>query len=279
MTPLAAQQVSTGERLLTRRYTEGSHLRYRMTGRDGPTAYEVTIAGTTLRRPDGQFVDEFAWSDMVVNGTPRVLAPSSQALRVAVTLEGGTPFEVPDLGEAPGLVGPVTDLLTFYADLFLAMHQGALRLAGDRFSFTNPRTASWADGKVVILGEDHIDFEVALSAVDTDTGVATLLIKHIPPASPTVRLPAEWMHAAVSDTPNNWVMVRKTQAGFAASVGKETFDVVLRISTADGHILSGTLDNPVTKITRDCSDAALTTCGEARPDPTLRHIEMSLLPD
>jgi hypothetical protein len=44
-------------------------------------------------------------------------------------------------------------------------------------------------------------------------------------------------------------------------------------------ILSATLENAITKIMRDCSDIALTQCGEPRPDPTLRHIEISLLTD
>ena len=63
---------------------------------------------------------------------PRARAPpQAKAFRLAVTLEGGAPFESPDLSKAPGLIGPVTDVLTFYSDLFLAMHQGALRQAGD----------------------------------------------------------------------------------------------------------------------------------------------------
>jgi hypothetical protein len=58
-------------------------------------------------------------------------------------------------------------------------------------------------------------------------------------------------------------------------------DVATRdgIALADGKILSAKMDNPVTKITRDCSDEALTRCGEARPDPTLRRIEMALIRD
>jgi len=276
---IAAQNAPDAARLLMRRYVEGSRLQYRMTGLENGTGYTVTIIAMTRRTADGRFVEEMAWSDMTVNGEPRVLAPESQAFRVAVTLEGGAPYEPPDFSRARGLLGPVTDLLTFYADLFLAMHRGALRDAGDRFYFVNPMTASWADGTSVVLGEDHIDFDFTLTAVDRASGVATLLIKHVPSPAPKVRLPAGWMTAPVADTPNNWVQVRKTATGFAASVGKETFDVMLRVALADGRILSATLDNAVTKITRQCSDAAASQCGEPMPDPTLRHIEMSLLPE
>lgn len=85
------------------------------------------------------------------------------------------------------------------------------------------------------------------------------------------------MRLPVADTPNNWVMVTKTRDGYVASVGKETFDVELRLALADGKLLSATMDNPVTRVTRDCSDAALTQCGEPRPNPVRRRIAMSLL--
>jgi hypothetical protein len=144
--PLAAQNAPQAERLLSRRYVEGERVQYLMKGQDGGSTYEVRITGTTKKASDGRFVEEFAWTDMVANGAPRALADTSQAFRLAVTLEGGAPFEMPDLSKASGLIGPVTDLMTFYSDLFLAMHQGALRKAGDHFYFPSPITASWADG-------------------------------------------------------------------------------------------------------------------------------------
>jgi hypothetical protein len=275
--PLAAQNARPAERLLSRRYTEGERLQYLMKGHDGGSTYEVRITGTTKKARDGRFVEEFAWTDLVANGAPRALAATSQAFRLAVTLEGGVPFEVPDLSKAPDIIGPVTDVMTFYADLFLAMHQGALRKPGDRFYFPNPMTSSWADGTVVVLGEDHIDFDITLTAVDTASQLATLLIKHVPPSAPKIRLPADWMRARVAETPNNWVLVRKTATGFAASVGKETFDVTLDVDTSNGKILSAKMENPVTKVTRACSDAALTKCGDAQATPTLRRIELSLV--
>jgi hypothetical protein len=73
------------------------------------------------------------------------------------------------------------------------------------------------------------------------------------------------------------VQVRKTPTGFAASVGKETFDVTLTVSIPDGTIRMATLDNPVTRITRQCSDIALSQCDEPRANPIVRHVEMTLL--
>ena len=167
-TSLLAQGVTDSPRLLARRYVEGNRLRYRMTGNENGTTFQVTILAMTTKPTDGRFVEEIAWSDMVVNGAPRALTSTSQTFRVAVTLEGSSPYEWPDLSKAPGIIGPVTDMLNFYR---------------------------------------------------------------------------------------------------------------IQVSTTDGRILSATLENAVTKIRRDCSDIALTQCGEPRPDPTLRHIEISLLSD
>jgi hypothetical protein len=275
--PLTAQDASQPERLLTRRYVDGNRLQYLMKGQDEGTSYEVRLTATTTKNAEGRFVEEFAWSNLIMGGAERPLSLTAQQFRLAVTLEGGMPFALPDLSRAQGLVGPVTDLMTFYADLFVAMHQGMLRRSGDHFIFHNPVTASWADGRVVVIGEDAVDFDITLKEVDTRNGVAVLLIKHIPPAEPKIRLVADWMRTPVADTPNNWVMVTKTPNGYVASVGKETFDVELRLAIADGKIISAMLDNPVTRLTRDCSDAALTQCGDPRRNPVLRRIEMSLL--
>ena len=53
------------------------------------------------------------------------------------------------------------------------MHHGALQQAGDRFYFANPNPASWADGTTVILGEDHIDFDITLTSLDQVSRDAT----------------------------------------------------------------------------------------------------------
>jgi hypothetical protein len=79
---------------------------------------------------------------------------------------------MPDLSKAPGLIGPVADLMTFYSHLFLTMHQGALRKRGDHFYFPSPTTASWADGTTIVLGEDHIDFDIWVSAASFSSVIA-----------------------------------------------------------------------------------------------------------
>ena len=79
----------------------------------------------------------------------------------------------------------------------------------------------------MVLGESSIDFDITLTQVDVAHGVATLLVRHVPPKKPQLKLPAVWMHEPVADTPNNWVSVARNAGNYVAEVGKETFDVQL----------------------------------------------------
>ena len=86
------------------------------------------------------------------------------------------------------------------------------------------------------------------------------------------------MQKPVGDSPNNWVGVTKEQNGsYTAAVGEENFTVEIKVSLADGRILSATMDNPVKTIERTCEDAALTKCGEAKPHEILRKIDITLV--
>src|SRR5262249_19576380 len=117
--------------LLTRRYTDGERIRYVMKGSENETTYEVRMTATTATRTDGQFFESLAWSDSKIDGQPRPLSAEAQQFRLAVTTEGVMPFALPDLSKAEGLIGPVTDAMTFYADLFIARRQSGLRQPGD----------------------------------------------------------------------------------------------------------------------------------------------------
>jgi hypothetical protein len=275
MGSLAQDSSSAG--LLSRRYRVGERLNYLMKGRNNNHTYQVRLTAGVTERADGQFVEEYGWTDLVVDGVPQPLTPASREFRQVVTLSGGSPYKFPDLSRVqPSLIGPVTDLLTFYADLFLATHVGQLREPGDRFFFASPMVSSWADGTRVLTGEDSIDFDIHLTAIDRPRGVATLLVKHVPPKAPQIRIPAEWMREPVAGVPNNWVQVRKVAGGYIGAVGKETFDVELTIRLAGGEILSATMDNVVEALARECVDVELSDCGKPRPNPTVRRIEMSL---
>jgi hypothetical protein len=264
---------------LTRHYTEGEKLTYHMKGSNDGWTYELQANGIVKKDGNGHFVEEFGWADFK-SSAPMTLSPASLSFRQTLSLDPAVSPSVPDLSVVqPFLIGPITDLLTFYADLWMAAQQTTLVHSGDHAYVKFGGPISWADGQYVILGEDSIDFDLTLKEIDAASQTATLVVRHVPPAQPTVKLPAAWMRTPVADTPNNWIDVKKNAAGkYVAEVGKETFDVEIKLSLKDGKILSATLDNPVQARKRECTDAALLDCNELTDDNIHRHIELQLVP-
>jgi hypothetical protein len=273
------RDIDRNQDLLERKYKEGEKLSYHMTASNRDRVhtlhYEIQADGVVKKDAAGYF-EEFAWSGLIVDGKPVELPPTSRDLRQILSLEPNPRLAMPDLSKVhPMMIGPITDLLSFYADMLIAKYQGKLARAGDHFYFPHGTPNSWADGFHVILGQDSIDFDVTLAEIDRKARVATVVVKHVPPEKPQIKLPAAWMEAPVADTLNNWVEVSKTDSGkFIAAVGKEIFVDTIRISLADGRILSATEYNPVEVLQRECQDAALVTCSEPVRFQILRQIEI-----
>jgi hypothetical protein len=69
------------------------------------------------------------------------------------------------------------------------------------------------------------------------------------------------MRKSIADATNNWGSGAENQKReISGSGGKETFDVEINLSLADGKILSGSMDNPLETIERECVDVALASC-------------------
>lgn len=277
--PPEAEVISApGTILPLRQYHEGEKLFYRMKGtnrdRTHTVTYEVQANGVVKKDAGGRHMEEYGWSGLVRDGVVVRLDPAAINFRETLSLERNYPLSVPNLAQVILLIGPITDLLTFYADVSVA-RQGQSSSVGDHFYFKHGTPNSWADGTYVILGQDSIDFDVTLTAIHTVEGTLSLRVRHVPPEKPEISLPATWMREPVADTPNNWVEVSKTADGkYTAAVGKETFDVVLTISLANGRIVSGSIDNPVQVMERDCADAALASCGNPVRYEIRRQVEI-----
>lgn len=262
--PIGRAQSAPG--LFARRYAEGEKLHYRMEGtnedRERVVRYEADADGVVAHDSLGRFVEVFEWSHLVRNDTAVNLPAGGSAVRQRLSLAPEYVIS-PDVRVVhPGLVGPVLDMLTFYVDLWIAAKLPLAR-AGDHVAFPGRGSNSWADSRTVLIGEDAIDFDVTVTAVDSAGGVATLMVRHVPPAQGRIRVPADWMQAPAYGTPNNWVEVtRKADGGYVASVGRETFDVALTVDLRDGRLRSAEMDNPVEVLERLCTDSALSACGE-----------------
>jgi hypothetical protein len=239
--------------------------------------YEAQASAQVRRDSSGLLVEDFAWTGLVVNDQPIPLAPASQQFREDLSLSPEYTLSVPDLGKVqPILIGPITDLLTFYADVQLAMRQTNLVRAGDHIYVKHGTPNSWADGTYTVFGQDSIDFDITLTEIDEVSHEATLVIRHVPPAQAQIQFPATWMAAPVGNLPNNWAEVEKGGQGkYSAEVGKETFEVVIKLSLPSGRIVSAKMDNPVDVLGRECDDAALSRCGAPNRYGIRRQVYLS----
>ena len=262
-----------------RTYVPGELSRYQMTGDNHGWQYTITATDITKRDATGSFYEEISWSNLSSNA-PMTLSPDSLAFRERLSLDPkAPPPSIPDLGHVqPALIGPITDLLTIYSDLWLSQRSHLSRI-GETIHIPHNQPNSWADGQRVLLGQDAIDFEFKVQSVNPEHHTVTLLARHVPPQHPKIETSAAWMQQPVADTPNNWVEVEHQGAKYIAQVGKETFDNELVIDSRNGSILSAKLHNPVTLITRECDDPALEHCTTPHPGTILREVSLQLLPN
>lgn len=275
---LSAQTAPTSP--IARHYAGGETLHYRMTAVNDAWHYTADAAGVVKKAADGSWFEEFRWTALTSDGEPVSLSPAMADYREPLSLDPSHTPSGPSLsGIDPRLVGPVTDLMTFYVDDWFFQKIPIFHQGGDHFYVPNPTPASWADGTHVLTGTDAIDFDLRLQSIDSAAHTAVLSVHHVPPSHPALKYPAAWMQTPVADTPNNWIEITKTKEGkYQAGSGKETFDVTLTVSTLNGRILSATMDNPVVLSRRTCDDAALTQCTAPEAQTIHRHVEIALQP-
>lgn len=269
--------------LFARKYFEGERVAYEMHGlnRGGPRSLEYNARAEGIVRKDdsGRFYEDIAWTSLVVDGKPVALPPESREFRQRLSLELDATVVIPDLSRVhANLVGPVLDLLNFYADLGLAIKLGTLNREGDHATFAHNHPNSWADGRVILVGEDAIDFDLTVGRVDRSAGTAELIVRHVAPADPAIRIGADWMKAPVGKGANNWMQIAHLSPGkYTAAVGSELIDVHIDVALVSGRIVSATMSNPVDVVERDCDDFEAQRCGEPRRYRILRTIEVNAI--
>ena len=274
--PVDQQHAPGAGNAMLRHYVEGERLTYLMKGLNEEWRYEIQGTSVVKKDSSGAFFEEYQWSNLVSN-QGKTLPPAGQAFRHELSLDPKHKMVLPNLALAtPVLIGPVTDMLTFYGDVLIALADQSLTHAGDHKYVKWGGPNSWADGMYVLVGENSIDFDVTLTRIDRDAKTFTLTVRHVPPQQQVVKLPAEWMRTPLGDAPNNWVEVKKDGEEYIAAVGKETFDVEMTLSLVDGKILSAKLDNTVDQVYRKCSDAKLEKCGAPARHKIKRDIEIML---
>lgn len=265
---------------LTRKYREHESISYRMLGinqgKRDTIRYEAQVAGEVKRDSAGILYEDLHWTSLSLNGARFPLTPASTGFHQLLSLSPAFSLSVPKLSAVqPELIGPIVDLLNFYVDLQLTMRQSQLHREGDHAYVKHSLPNSWADGVHVLVGEDAIDFDIVLGPVSVSDQSLSVVVRHVPPQKPGIKLAADWMQSPVSDCPNNWVKVTKTQGGqYVAAVGKETFAVTIKVNRPTGAIISASMDNPVEVLERECPDSTLANPGNPIRYTIHRRIEL-----
>src|SRR5579864_2074709 len=130
-----ADEKGADSNLLSRHYRDGERGVYHMTAtnQQGPQtiSYEADAVGVVKKGDSGIWYEEIGWTNLIWNHEAVTLSSTAQNFRELLSLDPRYKLSVPNLGQLdPRLIGPVTDLLTFYSDLALEMRQSGFTKAG-----------------------------------------------------------------------------------------------------------------------------------------------------
>ncbi len=277
---LTALPTSAKESPLRRQYRHSEALTYRISGTHAKqgvisSSYSALGSVTVKKSSDNTFYEEIGWAGVRKDDHDIILPPASREFRqrLSLDLDAQRPAIPPLAKLDSSIYGPMLDLLTFYADLLLAIKYDALQKAGDHVFVPHGIPNSWADGRRKTFAQDCIDFNISLVALNSSS--ATLKVSHVPPRANCGKVPAPWMLRPVSDTTNNWFQVEmKSDNIYDVGVGQEFFDAEIQLSLPSATIESAILYNPIHFEERTCKDAALTDCGPSAKGEILRRINL-----
>jgi len=266
---------------LRRNYRDGELLGYRISGTHAAngeitSSYDASESATVKKSTDGTFHEVINWTRVRMDGRDIALPPASREFRQLLSLDPSSEVSIPPLATLDStLYAPMLDLMTFYADLRLAIKGNLVRKAGDHVLVPHGKPNSWADGRRITFAQDCIDFNISLVSLDSSS--ATLKVRHVPPRADCGEVPAAWMRRPVSDTISNWFQVEKKGDGdYIVGVGQEFFDAEIRITLPSGIIESATMYNPINGKERICKDSSLSDCGPTQKIKIVRSIKLSL---
>ena len=190
--------------------------------------------------------------------------------------DGGVGLALPDiLGWDMAVVGPVTDLLTFWVAISPQAGIDKVSKVGQSYVLPEAPVASWANGVDIPVGQDCIQISITLKELGESTAVFET--RFMPPEEASLKMLKSWMdESVVEGTPNNFQ--QQMSMGEAAMVmwGREYFVVTSTVRRADGMLLSATMSNELQlKMKIGCS-SELQACKHEVPLHIRRELSLEL---
>jgi hypothetical protein len=159
---LAAQPASGEPNPLLRQYRDGERLTYHMKGTNETWHYQIQAEGVVKKDADGTYFEEYGWSHLISDDQEAALSAGSTSLRQRVTLDPNRGPVFPNLSQVDSrLVGPMTDFLTFYVDLWLAANWVQLQRTKD-------------NRYLAAVGKETFEVQITLSLIDGKILFATM---------------------------------------------------------------------------------------------------------
>lgn len=254
-----------------RHYVPGQVARYAYTEDETQTAGGQTTTSTTTAADRvasyvhrGTGGEQVRWVALTVDGTDMTAAARSfPAYDLSLDPRAADGLTVPDTSAVPGLVGPVTDLTTFYVPLSAQAGIGALHRPGQSETAPTLLSGNFASAAMPV-GQDLLQLTTTLTSLTRRQ--ATLTSDFVPPPAGGLTVTAPFMDSPVcGTTPNNFEEVQQSGTAFLALWGCEQFTATTVADRASGRIVSASLSNPLQLSAMECQDAALTQCTDIGP--------------
>jgi hypothetical protein len=173
----------------------------------------------------------------------------------------------------PALLQPVLDVHSILAAARLQGGIGELRKVGDVRTLPHSKKSSWADGRLVILGENCLNVECRVMAAD-DAEVL-LETSYEPPSASCLALSSPMMKPNVDGaTPNNFELIQRANGRVMAMWGRERLVIRSHLRRSDGLLLRATMENDFKlRIAKDC-DESLADCAMDLPLSIHRKVRL-----
>lgn len=165
---------------------------------------------------------------------------------------------LPNTQTAGDLLGPITDLGTFYVDLSIPVGIDNLHQPGQSYTDPTPLSGNFASATSPV-GQDLIQLTTTLTSLNATQ--ATFTSTYVPPPQGGLTLTQPFMDSPVcGSTPNNFELVQQQGTGYQALWGCENFTVTTVVNRPSGQIVSAQITNPLQLDEVTCTDEALTDC-------------------
>ncbi|MGH9657136.1 MAG: hypothetical protein ACRD96_01255 [Bryobacteraceae bacterium] len=249
----------------------GQIFRYEMkTTVDGGAGVETATSVHEVVVRDGIPRERVRWTGLVGSDGVDYGEAARKAGTMELSLHPAGPLELVKPAGNPRMVGPVTDLYTFF--FAVSPRAGVTRAEGpgDVYVRPEPVMGDWSDGEQFLIGQDRTEVRIKLVSREPRLVYETAFV---PPAAGGLEMARDWMREPVcGPAPNNFQMVRRQGEQFVVLWGCEEFTT--RTEMDSGRIERATMNNVLRWRMRVCMDRELGRCFDQPNLSRRRRVEL-----